>query len=61
MTELVYKDIKALIITIFDMFKKLENRLIMLNIDIQKTHIKLLEVKIIILFHDVLKSSRKSY
>lgn len=61
MTELVYKDIKALIITIFDMFKKLENRLIMLNIDIQKTHIKLLEVKTIILFHDVLKSSRKSY
>lgn len=35
MTELVYKDIKALIITIFDMFKKLENRL-MLNIDIYK-------------------------
>lgn len=32
-TELVQKDIQAVVITIYDIFKKLEDRLIMLNID----------------------------
>ena len=36
MTDLVYKDIKAVIITVFDKFKKLGNGLNMLNTDQKK-------------------------
>ena len=36
MTDLVYKDIKAVIITVFDKFRKLGNGLNMLNTDQKK-------------------------
>lgn len=35
MTELIHKDINVVIITIFDKFKKLEDRLVILNIDME--------------------------
>lgn len=50
MIELIDKIIKVVIITLFYMFKKLEDRFSMLNKDIQiidKTQIKLLEMRTI--------------
>ena len=62
MTDLVYKDIKAVIITVFDKFRKLGNGLNMLNTDQKKkTHIKLLVVKTIIYFHDDLETLKKNW
>lgn len=62
MTDLVYKDIKAVIITVFDKFKKLGNGLNMLNTDQKKKkpHIKLLVLKTIIYFHDALETLKKN-
>lgn len=60
MTELVHKDIKAIIITVFDKFKKLGNGLNMLNTDQEKTHIKLSVVKTIIYFHDGTETLKKN-
>lgn len=34
-TELVQKDIQAVVVTIYDIFKKLEDRLIKLSIDME--------------------------
>lgn len=35
LTELVRTDSQAVVITIYDIFRKLENKLIMLNIDME--------------------------
>lgn len=59
MTDLAYKGIKAVIITVFAKFKKLGNGLNMLNTDQQK-HIKLLVVKTVIYFHDALETLKKN-
>ena len=60
MTDLAYKGIKAVIITVFDKFKKLGNGLNMLNTDQKKKLIKLLVVKTVIIFMMLLKLWRKT-
>lgn len=59
MTDLAYKGIKAVIITVFDKFKKLGNGLNMLNTDKKKTY-QTFSGENCNYFHDALETLKKN-